>query len=177
MWAELASVVLKPTFFMLVAFVVTFLVTRYVTHMIRDGRGPFRDNTMGGVHIHHEVYGIFLLLGTGTAEIAYRPGPPWTHLLAVLFGAGAALTLDEFAERTGFALPDGPYDTVAGYFMAQLGQLPASGDTIVAAVHQVDGESEDPTPLELKVTELDGRRAATLVVHRTDGGELLPLSD
>ena len=97
MWAERASVVLKPTFFMLVAFVVTFLVTRYVTHMIRDGRGPFRDNTMGGVHIHHEVYGIFLLLGSGALEFAYRPEAPGGQILAALFGAGAALTLDEFA--------------------------------------------------------------------------------
>ncbi len=82
---------------MLAAFLLTFLATRAVTRAIRRGRGPFRDASVGGVHLHHEVYGIFLLLGTGTAEIAYRPGPPWTHVLAVLFGAGAALTLDEFA--------------------------------------------------------------------------------
>ena len=82
---------------MLTAFLVTFLVTRYVTRAIRRGSGPFRDASVGGVHLHHEVYGIFLLLGTGTAEITYRPGPPWAHVLAVLFGAGAALTLDEFA--------------------------------------------------------------------------------
>jgi hypothetical protein len=79
------------------AFVTTFLVTRFVTHAIRAGRGPFRDASVGGVHLHHEVYGIFLLLGTGTAEFTYRPGPPWGFVLAALFGAGAALTLDEFA--------------------------------------------------------------------------------
>jgi len=61
--------------------------------------------------------------------------------------------------------------------MAQLGQLPAVGDRIEAAVAPVDGDDEESTPLELAVTELDGRRAATLTVHRTDGGELLPLSD
>src|SRR3981081_1705818 len=33
------------------AFVVTFLVTRAITHLIRAGRGPFRDTTVGGVHI------------------------------------------------------------------------------------------------------------------------------
>jgi hypothetical protein len=97
MWAELAAVVLRPTFFMLVAFVVTFLVTRFVTHMIRSGRGPFRDNSVGGVHIHHEVYGIFLLLVAGALEFAYRPDPPGPQILATLFGIGAALTLDEFA--------------------------------------------------------------------------------
>ena len=88
---------LRPTFFMLVAFVVTFLVTRLVTRMIRTGRGPFRDNTVGGVHIHHEVYGIFLLLGAGALEFAYQPAPPGPQILAMLFGVGAALTLDEFA--------------------------------------------------------------------------------
>ena len=82
---------------MVVAFLVTFLVTRAVTHAIRLGRGPFRDASVGGLHVHHEVYGIFLLLGTGTAEFTYRPGPPWSQGLAALFGVGAALTLDEFA--------------------------------------------------------------------------------
>lgn len=82
---------------MVLAFLVTFLITRLVVRAIRTGRGPFRDASVGGVHVHHEVYGIFLLLGTGTLEFTYRPGPPWVQLLAVLFGAGAALTLDEFA--------------------------------------------------------------------------------
>jgi hypothetical protein len=78
-------------------FLVTFLVTRFVTHAIRSGRGPFRDASVGGVHVHHEVYGIFLLLGTGTVEFVYRPDGVWAGVLATLFGAGAALTLDEFA--------------------------------------------------------------------------------
>jgi hypothetical protein len=82
---------------MLGAFLVTFLATRLVTHLIRAGRGPFRDTTVGGVHIHHEVYGIFLLLGTGTSALAFRPSSPWLEVTAVLFGVGAALTLDEFA--------------------------------------------------------------------------------
>jgi hypothetical protein len=82
---------------MLGAFVVTFLVTRLVTGLIRSGRGPFRNTTIGGVHVHHQVYGIFLLLCSGTVELAYRPPAPWVHVVAVLFGVGAALTLDEFA--------------------------------------------------------------------------------
>ena len=39
------------------------------------------------------------------------------------------ITLDEFGEQTGFVLPEGPYDTVARYFMAQLGQLPGWATT------------------------------------------------
>ena len=82
---------------MLGAFVVTFLVTRVITHLIRAGRGPFRDTTVGGVHIHHQVYGIFLILCSGMVAIAYRPDSPWQEVVATLFGMGAALTLDEFA--------------------------------------------------------------------------------
>jgi hypothetical protein len=82
---------------LVLGFLVAFLVTRFVTHAIRTGRGPFRDASVGGVHVHHEVYGIFLLLGTGTAEFAWRPDGAGGALLAVLFGTGAALTLDEFA--------------------------------------------------------------------------------
>lgn len=82
---------------MLGSFLVTFLVTRAITRAIRRGRGPFRNASLAGVHVHHQVYGIFLLLGVGTAEFTYRPEAPWVDVLAVLFGAGAALTLDEFA--------------------------------------------------------------------------------
>ena len=82
---------------MLAAFVVTFLVTRAVTHLIRAGRGPFRDTTVGGVHIHHQVYGIFLILSSGTVSVVYRPESPWQEVVATMFGIGAALTLDEFA--------------------------------------------------------------------------------
>ncbi len=82
---------------LVLGFLMAFLVTRFVTHAIRSGRGPFRDASVGGVHVHHEVYGIFLLLGTGTAEFAWRPAGAGGAVLAVLFGTGAALTLDEFA--------------------------------------------------------------------------------
>jgi hypothetical protein len=82
---------------MVLAYLTTFLVTRFVTHAIRAGRGPFRNASVGGVHLHHEVYGIFLLLLSGVVEFAYRPTGAWAGVLAMLFGAGAALTLDEFA--------------------------------------------------------------------------------
>jgi len=62
------------------------------------------------------------------------------------------LNLDEFAEQTGVSLPEGPYETVAGYVLAVLGQVPAVGDMV-----EVDGH-------RLTVTEMDGRRIARLRV-------------
>lgn len=83
-------------------------------------------------------------------------------------------TLDDFAEKTGLILPQGPYDTLAGFFMARIGQLPSVGDAISLELASVDPQDEEPAQLELKVSELDGRRAATFVVHRQDGKDFTP---
>jgi len=80
-------------------------------------------------------------------------------------------TLDEFAEKTGYVLPEGPYDTLAGYFMARLGQLPAVNDVIESDVRAAG--AGDVARLQLRVTELDGRRAAAFIVHRVDGAHLV----
>ncbi|HYP45977.1 MAG TPA: hemolysin family protein [Propionibacteriaceae bacterium] len=86
-------------------------------------------------------------------------------------------TLEEFAEKTGFVLPEGHYDTVAGYLMATLGQLPEVNDSVeveVATTAEVNDEDGDDVlaRIELRVTELDGRRAASILVRRTDGHAL-----
>jgi putative hemolysin len=65
------------------------------------------------------------------------------------------LNLDEFTEQTGIELPEGPYETVAGYVLAALGDLPSEGDSV-----QVAGRT-------ITVTELDGRRIARLRVTAT----------
>ena len=62
------------------------------------------------------------------------------------------LNLDEFAEQTGLELPEGPYETAAGYVLAALGALPSVGDTVPVAGRTIT------------VTELDGRRIARLRV-------------
>jgi putative hemolysin len=62
------------------------------------------------------------------------------------------LNLDEFAEQTGVMLPEGPYETVAGYLLASLGHLPAEGESVVVAGRR------------LTVTQLDGRRIARVQV-------------
>jgi hypothetical protein len=83
----------------LICFLVTFTVVRVITHAIRAGRlrRVFRNvQTSGGLHIHHLVIGILLLLVTGYVSTGIDPDRH-RGLLAALFGVGAALTLDEFA--------------------------------------------------------------------------------
>jgi putative hemolysin len=62
------------------------------------------------------------------------------------------LNLDDFTVATGLGLPEGPYETVAGFVLAELGRLPAVGDSV-----EVEGRT-------LRVAELDGRRIARIVV-------------
>jgi len=62
------------------------------------------------------------------------------------------LNLDEFAEQTGLELPEGPYETVAGYLLASLGHLPENGESA-----EIDGR-------KLTVTQLDGRRISRVLV-------------
>jgi hypothetical protein len=84
---------------MLSSFLVTFVIVRVITHAIRAGRWRkvLRNmQTAGGTHLHHLVIGIVLLLTTGYLSIGIRNGPS-PQVLAVMFGIGAALTLDEFA--------------------------------------------------------------------------------
>jgi hypothetical protein len=78
----------------------TFALTRAVTHAIRAGRGPFRNVTPHGRHIHHMTFGIVGLLGVGYAwlnEIGIGGGATASRATAFVYGAGSALTLDEFA--------------------------------------------------------------------------------
>ncbi len=85
-------------FNVLVSFVITFALARVSTHAIRRrGRfGPFRDMKVGDRHIHHFVPGIVIAFAAGSAAIVTRheAAEAW---LAVPFGAGMALTLDEWA--------------------------------------------------------------------------------
>jgi len=81
------------------AFYVAFAGVRMLTHAIRAGLGPFHDVSMGGRHIHHLVWGILLLLLVGYCWLWQPTRHPRTmgRILAVLYGIGSALTLDEFA--------------------------------------------------------------------------------
>ena len=82
-----------------------------------------------------------------TRQHALRTGAP--------FEVDGLLNLEDFEEEAGVELPDGPFETVAGWFVAQLGELPELGDQL-------------PGPGALfEVIELDGRRIARLRVTPT----------
>jgi hypothetical protein len=85
----------EPAFLMLVAFIMTYAGTRFYTRMGR--RRGWGSGSVGGVHLHHLVPGVVMSLAAGGLVIAFKPGGIPLGLLAVVFGAGAALTLDEFA--------------------------------------------------------------------------------
>ena len=86
-------------FLILIAFVCSFGFIRTSAHMIRAQVSwwPGNVETKGGMHIHHLVWGILLLLATGYAGIATDLGSPWLELIAIGFGIGMGLTMDEFA--------------------------------------------------------------------------------
>ncbi|BCB80028.1 hypothetical protein GCM10022251_07930 [Phytohabitans flavus] len=72
------------------------------------------------------------------------------------------LNLADFAERAGFPLPTGPYETVGGFVMARLGRLPLVGDEVTAVVPEDD--DGEPAAWRLRVLELDGRRVARVAI-------------
>ena len=80
-------------------FLVTFGIVRLITHLIRAGVGPFHNVTSGGLHIHHLVWGILILLAVGYVWLIEvgTTSNLLSSLTAVAYGVGAALTLDEFA--------------------------------------------------------------------------------
>ncbi|MGC3003743.1 hypothetical protein ACPF8X_36555 [Streptomyces sp. G35A] len=86
-----------PLLLALGAFVLTFLITRFVTRLIRAGKGPFGNVTAGDVHIHHVVPGVILTISGGFGAVAGGRHGFGSALSAVVFGIGAGLVLDEFA--------------------------------------------------------------------------------
>ncbi|MFE7552207.1 hypothetical protein [Streptomyces gardneri] len=86
-----------PMLLALTSFVLTFLVTRTVVRLIRAGKGPFRNVSSGGLHIHHVVPGVVLTVLGGFGAVASDRHGVGACVFAVLFGVGAGLVLDEFA--------------------------------------------------------------------------------
>lgn len=96
-----------PLAFCLLAFIVTFFVTRTIVRYIRSHAGSDaprkwwqpRNIGTGGLHIHHVVIGVILVMISGVTMVtlAVDGGVPEFTAAAIIFGIGAALVLDEFA--------------------------------------------------------------------------------
>ena len=90
----------RAGFVALAAFLASFLFIRTSARLMRSPRiswWPGSVSTSSGLHLHHLVWGIVLILLSGFLGFAVNPVSPWNEVLAVLFGVGAGLTLDEFA--------------------------------------------------------------------------------
>jgi hypothetical protein len=89
----------RPLAFLLLGFLCMFAFIRFNTRVMRaQKRWWFRGGIRpSGVHLHHAVFGIVGMIVAGVLEFAFDPEGGWLLFLAFGFGAGAALTLDEFA--------------------------------------------------------------------------------
>jgi hypothetical protein len=95
---------LRPMMWMFLAILLTFLITRAVTRLIRSGSTGgagkpvgLGNVSIGGNHVHHQVFGILIMIGTGIFLISNTPEGPGLAGAAAAFGVGIGLTVDEFA--------------------------------------------------------------------------------
>ncbi len=143
-----------PLLLSFVAFVLTFIITRTITRLIRAGKGPFRNMDSGGVHLHHSTPGVILLVAGAFISVAALSDSPMAYVGATLVGVGASLVLDEFAMI--FHLKD--------VYWSQEGQLSVNIVTLSAALvglgvvgvspFNVDGLSQTATELRIGVSSL-----------------------
>jgi hypothetical protein len=84
---------------LLLGFLLSFGFIRMSTRLMRSPKVPWWPGSVkpGGLHIHHLVFGIVLIMLAGFLQFALRPDSPWLEIFAVAFGVGCGLTLDEFA--------------------------------------------------------------------------------
>jgi hypothetical protein len=90
----------QALFLVLVGFLGSFGFIRMSTRIMRSPRMSWWPGSVvseGGVHLHHLVFGISLMLVGGTLGFALFNSSPWREICALVFGIGAGLTIDEFA--------------------------------------------------------------------------------
>ena len=90
----------RAGFVLLGMFLLSFLFIRTSARLMRSPRVPWWPGSVttdSGLHLHHLVWGIGLILMAGFLGFALNPASPWNEILAGAFGIGAGLTLDEFA--------------------------------------------------------------------------------
>ncbi|WP_327067152.1 phosphatidylglycerol lysyltransferase domain-containing protein [Kitasatospora sp. NBC_01250] len=141
----------EPLFLLLIGLITAFLFIRFSTRMIRRGTSWWPGNvTPGGLHIHHVVFGQALMVVAGVASFAYHG----THGLArdglaIAFGAGCGLVLDEFAlvlhledvywSEQGRKSVDAVILAIALIALVLVGELPLGGISGKPSIGQLAG--------------------------------------
>ncbi len=87
---------LGPMMWMFLAILITSLITRTVTRLIRSGSGAGLGNVhITGNHVHHQVFGILIIIGTGIVLVSATPHGAALSAAAAVFGVGVGLTVNE----------------------------------------------------------------------------------
>ena len=133
-------------FLVLVGFIGSFGFIRLSTRLMRSPRVPWWPGSIvsdGGVHLHHLVFGIILMIAAGSISFAGFATSPIYEICAVVFGIGAGLTVDEFAlwvylddvywAKEGRASVDAMVLAAALLLVAMLGVRPVEFSTASAA--------------------------------------------
>jgi hypothetical protein len=90
----------RAGFILLGSFLLSFALIRISTRLMRSPKVPWWPGsieTAGGLHVHHLVFGIVMMMLFGFLAIALPHSSPWLELIAAGFGVGVGLTLDEYA--------------------------------------------------------------------------------
>jgi hypothetical protein len=132
------------------AMLLSFGFIRFSTRMIRAEVSWWPGNVQpGGLHIHHLVFGIVMMMVAGFVAFAVQPDSPWFELAAGVFGVGLGLTLDEFAlwlhledvywSEEGRSSVDAVVYAaiIGGAYIVGFTPLDASGGSILAIVASV----------------------------------------
>lgn len=139
----------RAGFLVLAGLLAGFLFIRTSARLIRMQVSwwPGNVETSSGLHIHHLVWGILTIMLTGFLAFSFQPDSPWLELLAVAFGIGCGLTLDEFAlwlhledvywSKEGRSSVDAVFVAVIVGWMLIVGIAPfdsGEGDSVLAIV-------------------------------------------
>jgi len=143
---QLVSTRRQGLFLVLVGFIGSFGFIRLSTRLMRSPRVSWWPGSVvsdSGVHLHHLVFGIVLMMAAGTLGFWFFDSGWWLEVCALVFGIGAGLTLDEFAlfvhledvywAREGRSSIDAGVLAVAGMMLVLLGIQPVEFTTGNAA--------------------------------------------
>jgi hypothetical protein len=136
----------QGVFLVLVGFLGSFGFIRVSARLGRSSRVPWWPGSVvseSGVHLHHLVWGICLMMASGALGFALFDSSPWFEVCAACFGIGAGLTIDEFAlwihledvywAREGRSSIDAAVVGGAALMLVLLGAAPLEVDTGSAA--------------------------------------------